>query len=83
MNVKQKRFAEEYAVDHNATAAAIRAGYAEGRAKQTGHDLLYKPEVNQLVQKLDAEKSEAVGIDAQDALAKILHLYELGSRVQP
>ena len=57
MNAKQRRFAQEYAVDHNATVAAIRAGYAEKAAKQTGHKLLQKPEVAQLVGKLDAEKA--------------------------
>ena len=40
LSAKHKRFAEEYSVDHNATAAAIRAGYAESRARQTGSEML-------------------------------------------
>ena len=83
MNAKQRRFAREYSVDHNATAAAIRAGYGEGRAKQTGHELLAKPEVAQLVAKLDAEKAESLGIEAEDALAEVLGLLEVAKQTQP
>lgn len=40
MNKKQKRFADEYLVDCNATQAAIRAGYSEKTAKSIGQRLL-------------------------------------------
>ena len=37
---RQERFVEEYLVDRNATQAAIRAGYSERSAKNTGSRLL-------------------------------------------
>jgi phage terminase small subunit len=83
VNPKQKRFAEEYAVDHNATAAAIRAGYAEGRAKQTGSEMLAKPDVAQLVAKLDAEKADDLGLEAREALDRVVHAYERAIEEQP
>ena len=37
MTLKQFRFVREYLIDLNATQAAIRAGYSERAARQTGH----------------------------------------------
>ena len=37
---KQQRFVSEYLIDSNATQAAIRAGYSEKTAQQTGSRLL-------------------------------------------
>lgn len=76
MNAKQRRFAEEYSVDHNATAAAIRAGYAEGTARQQGSRLLGKVEVKQLVAKLDGEKADELGVDAQWVVERLIAVYE-------
>ena len=83
MNAKQRRFAEEYSIDHNATASAVRAGYAESRAKQTGYDLLAKPDVAALVAKLDREKADALGLEAEDALAEVMGLLAAGKVLQP
>ncbi len=46
MTKKQKRFAEEYLIDLNATQAAIRAGYSPGTAKSIGSENLTKSERN-------------------------------------
>ncbi len=54
MNPKQQRFAEEYVVDHNATQAAIRAGYSERTAKQQGSRLLTKVDVIEAVRAKEA-----------------------------
>jgi phage terminase small subunit len=71
-NPKQKRFAEEYAVDHNGTQAAIRAGYSEKTAAVAASKMLAKPDIRQMVQKLDAEHAEALGIEKQEVLQRIL-----------
>ena len=39
---KQKRFIEEYLIDFNGTAAAVRAGYRENTAKTTAHENMTK-----------------------------------------
>jgi len=45
LNARQQRFVNEYRIDRNATAAAIRAGYAPSNAKQTAYKLMQSPEI--------------------------------------
>lgn len=47
---KQQRFVQEYLVDLNATAAAIRAGYSKKNADKIGPSLLGKNSVSQEIQ---------------------------------
>lgn len=49
MTNKQKRFADEYLIDCNATQAAIRAGYSEKTAKQVGQRLLTYADVKSYI----------------------------------
>ncbi len=67
MSPKQKRFAEEYVVDHNATQAAIRAGYSERTAKQQGSRLLTKVDVIEAVRAKEARlrRKTEVSISSQ------------------
>lgn len=79
MTEKDKRFAEEYMIDLNATAAAQRAGYshatarnASGWIKEGGPD--EKKALRQLVERKKAERSRRTGVSADrvlDELAKI------------
>lgn len=52
---KQKRFAAEYLVDLNATAAAKRAGYSEKTACEQGSRLLANAKVREEIQKRQAK----------------------------
>ena len=83
LNAKQKRFAQEYSVDHNGAQAAIRAGYAPARAPQTGSRLLANVAVRQLVAKLDAQKRAELGIEGKEALEQLRSLLAEASLVQP
>lgn len=53
MNERQKRFCEEYIIDHNATQAAIRAGYSGKTAKQIGSENLTKPDIAEKIRVLE------------------------------
>lgn len=55
VNEKQLRFCEEYIIDHNATQAAIRAGYSPKSARTQASELLTKPNIQEKIQEL-AEK---------------------------
>jgi phage terminase small subunit len=55
VNEKQLRFCEEYIIDHNATQAAIRAGYSPKCAKQQGCENLTKPDLAEKIRELEAE----------------------------
>ncbi len=60
MNSKQKKFADEYLVDCNATQAAIRAGYSEKTARSIGQRMLtnvdIKSYIEEELEKLHNEK---------------------------
>ena len=61
LNDKQTAFVREYAVDFNATQAAIRAGYSKKTAGQQAHELLKNLEIKaQLAEsrQKSAEKTE-------------------------
>ncbi len=83
LNAKQKRFAQEYSVDHNGAQAAIRAGYSENRAKQTGCRLVANVAVRQLLAKLDERKRAELGIEGTAALEHVDELLAEARVVQP
>jgi len=55
---RRRLFAQEYLKDLNATAAALRAGYAAGSAKVSGHKLMHTPEVVALIEAAQAKLRE-------------------------
>lgn len=55
MNDRQKRFVTEYIIDHNATQAAIRAGYSERTARSQGQRLLTKVDIKKAIKELQDE----------------------------
>lgn len=68
---KQKRFAEEYLVDLNATQAAIRAGYSPDTANEQGSRLLANVNIKSTVDKMIAERSRRTGINADRVIREI------------
>lgn len=68
MNAKQKRFADEYLIDLNATQAAIRAGYSPKTAQVQGARLLSKAMVSAYVrEQLDIMHNQRTA-DAQEII---------------
>lgn len=76
LTAKQARFAEEYVVDLNATAAAKRAGYSAKSAAFTGPRLALKPHVAAKISVMMDARSKAVAIDAKWVLRELKRLYE-------
>lgn len=60
LTLKQKRFADEYIISANATAAAIKAGYSKKTARSIGQENLTKPDIkayiDERIEKLESEK---------------------------
>lgn len=73
---KQELFSREYLKDLNATQAAIRAGYSEKTAKETGYENLTKPHIQELIAELNKERLERVQIDADYVLRQAVKLHE-------
>jgi phage terminase small subunit len=71
LNLKQKRFVQEYLIDLNATQAAIRAEYSEHTAYSMGQRLLKNVEVQAALQ--EAIKNRAIRTEiTQDRVLKEL-----------
>jgi phage terminase small subunit len=66
------RFAREYIVDFNATAAAKRAGYVSKSSQQYGSKLLKDPRVKKFVEDYKRELLEDIGMDARAVLMEVV-----------
>lgn len=68
---KQKRFADEYLIDLNATQAAIRAGYSPKAASEGGYHLLRNPKVAAYIEARQAVLAERTGITQERVLTAL------------
>jgi len=75
-NLRHEIFCNEYLKDFNATQAALRADYAKSGAKQEGHRLLTRVDVQARLSELTAERFSRVKIDADYVLKKAHHIVE-------
>jgi phage terminase small subunit len=71
---KQAAFVREYLVDHNATRAAIRAGYSEATATTSGPRLLENVGIRLEIEQATAKQAAKVGIKAEEILAELKRL---------
>ena len=75
MTARDKRFAEEFIIDLNASAAAIRAGYSPKTAKDAAawvrDDDPQKPQVKAMIDKLIAERSRRTGVTADRVIVEL------------
>ena len=76
MNRRQLAFAREYAVDHNGAAAAVRAGYAQSRARITSSELLRRPDVMAELARLGASVATAADVTREWFLAEFLGYHQ-------
>lgn len=77
LNDKQEMFCREYLIDLNATQAAIRAGYSEKTAKETGYENLTKPHIQERISALQAARNERVDIDADYVLRRLAEIDQM------
>ena len=71
MTQKQWLFAQEYLVDLNGAAAARRAGYSAGGAKNAAWRLLRDPEVKRLVKEEMEKRAKVVRLKQQDVVQEL------------
>ena len=75
---KRQRFVDEYIIDLNATAAAVRAGYSKKTARSIGQRLLTFVDIAEAITEAKRERSEVVKIDAQFVLKQAVELHLRG-----
>lgn len=86
LTLKQQKFADEYIISGNATQAAIKAGYKEKTAYQTGAENLRKPQIKSYIEERLSELSSKKIADQDEVLqfftsvmrGEILEPYALG-----
>ena len=65
---KQERFCQEYVIDLNGAAAAIRAGYSENTARSIASELLTKPNIKRRVAELKTELAKRLDMTADTVI---------------
>ena len=80
MILRQQFFILEYLVDLDATAAAIRAGYARRSAKRQAARLLRQPAIAGAIHRAMAERAQRVGITCEKVLDEYAKLAFLETR---
>ena len=71
LTLRQEDFCRHYAATGNAAGAARDAGYAEGSARQTGHDLLERPDIAGRVRAIRAAWRAVERNEAQILLGRL------------
>ncbi len=74
LTARQERFVQEYLIDLNASAAAIRAGYSPKTAEQIGHQLLKKTSVKSAIDQALAERSKRTGVNQDRVILELAKL---------
>ena len=74
---KQEMFCYEYLIDLNATQAAIRAGYSEKTAYNSGYENMSKREIQKRIEELKVERCERTKIDADYVLMRLVETDQL------
>jgi hypothetical protein len=78
MKTLHTRFMQEYLVDRNGAAAAVRAGYSKRTARQIAYELLTRPDVAAAVRKGEAEIAAKAQLTRGTVLHGFLEAIELG-----
>lgn len=71
---RQQVFVNEYLVDLNASAAAVRAGYSARTAKEQGYDLLTRPHIQAALEKARKARTERTNITQDMVLERLWHI---------
>lgn len=74
---KHSRFVEQYAIDHNGAAAAIRAGYAPKSAHVTASRLLRKANVADAVRALEGQAETELRVSRSRVISELQNAIEL------
>lgn len=79
---KQLRWIDEYLVDFNGAAAAVRAGYSSKTARSIACELLTKPDIRALLQAKQGALAKKLEITRQGVVQGLLEAVEMGREQQ-
>jgi phage terminase small subunit len=76
---KYEGFCRHYAMDPNASAAAVAAGYSDDNSQKQGWRLLQRPEIVARIAELRAERAARDSLSLPALLAKLDTAYRIAS----
>lgn len=79
---KQLRWIEEYLLDFNGAAAAVRAGYSPKTARSIACELLTKPDIRAVLQAKQGVLAKELEITRQGVVKGFLEAVEMGRQQQ-
>ena len=74
LSAKQRRFVDEYLLDMNATAAAMRAGYSKLSAEQHGYFLTTRPNVAAVIVQRLAARRERMAVTTERVIRELARI---------
>jgi phage terminase small subunit len=77
LTARQLRFIDEYMIDSNGAAAAVRAGYSPKTAREMASENLSKPHISAVLRKRQAQASEELNITREGVIKGLLDAFEL------
>lgn len=80
---QMERFAQEYVIDYNGTAAACRAGYSEKRAAAQASTLLKREDVLERVAELQKEQAARLSLSADRVVMELWEIYNRCMQATP
>lgn len=80
---KQKKFADEYLIDMNATAAYLRAGYkcSEAAARSSASDLLTNPNISEYIESKQKKLEIKTEVTAEWVLKEFIENHKMAREV--
>ena len=79
---KQLRWIDEYLIDFNGSAAAVRAGYSPKTARSIACELLTKPDIRAVLEARQGALAKELQITRQGVIAGLLEAFDLGRTKQ-
>ncbi len=80
LSAKQKQFGREFIIDHNVTAAYVRAGYAEKCAQSAGSRLMREPLMIAFIEELEAKAAERNDVTVDEVIKKLRESYDAATK---
>jgi phage terminase small subunit len=77
VNARRTRFVQEYLIDRNGAAAAVRAGYSPRTARQIAYELLTVPDIAAAVREGEAQIAREAEISRRKVLEGLQEAIEL------
>lgn len=82
LTARQLRWIDEYLIDFNGAAAAVRAGYSRKSARSIAHENLTKPDIQAVLRARQAEMAKELNITRTGVIQGLLEAVEMGRELR-